>query len=131
MSGFRCQVSHVRCNVSHVTCHMSRVMCYLSYKKKKLQSPRASWWRVCYQLRLQRLVFIIIIITSIAISRYFQIHPVVSSYFQLYSVVLAISSHFQPCSSSFAPSTYLQPITPIYSHVYLFPFMYRHSSHSQ
>ena len=99
-----------------------------------LQRAGASRWRVCYQLGLQRLVFIIIILNRIASSRFFQIHPVVSSLFQLFTVVLAISSHLshvKPCSSSLALSTYLQPYTPIYCNAYLFPVMYRHSSHSQ
>ena len=65
-------VSHVPCHVSHVTCHLSRVTCPLShvsflfyfflFKKKNIlkkiwQSCGASWWRVCYQRGLPRLVF--------------------------------------------------------------------------
>ena len=64
-------VSHVTCHVSPVTCHLSHVTCHLSHvkiikKKKKLYKkniPRkirqiggASWWRVCYQRGLPRLV---------------------------------------------------------------------------
>ena len=53
-----CHVSRVTCHVSHVTCHLSPVTCYL----KKIiniilrQRGGASWWRVCYQRGLPRLV---------------------------------------------------------------------------
>ena len=65
-----CHVSHVTCHVSHVTCHLSRVICHMStfcftflQKKEKFnpsekigQSGGVSWWRVCYQRGLPRLV---------------------------------------------------------------------------
>ena len=41
----------VPCRMSHVTYHMSHVTCKMS------QSGGASWWRVCYQRGLLRLVF--------------------------------------------------------------------------
>ena len=72
-----CHVSHVICHVSRVMCHLSRVTYHMSLfftikkkinKIKKLhffvihkkieQSGGASWWRVCYQRGLPRLVFI-------------------------------------------------------------------------
>ena len=42
-------VFRVTCQVSHVRCHMSLVMCPLSHF--------FSWWSVCYQQGLLRLVF--------------------------------------------------------------------------
>ena len=39
-------------HVSHVTCHMSGVTLHVS-----LQRGGASWWRVCYQRGLPRLVY--------------------------------------------------------------------------
>ena len=42
------------CHVSRVTCHMSILFFY--FTKKIGQSDGASWWRVCYQRGLPRLV---------------------------------------------------------------------------
>ena len=54
------------CHVSCVTCHVSGVRCHVSYVKCPFlfllflffygQSVGASWWRVCYQRGLPRLV---------------------------------------------------------------------------
>ena len=62
MSYVTCHMSHVTCHMSHVTWHMSHVMCHISILSLYLffgQSGGASWWRVCYQLGLPRLVFYI------------------------------------------------------------------------
>ena len=65
-----CHESHVMCHQSCVTCHMSCVTCHMSTKNlKKLkkniytseiigQSGGASWWMVCYQRGLPRLVLL-------------------------------------------------------------------------
>ena len=59
VSHVMCHLSHVTCHLSHVTCHMSHVTCqsYLYHFKKIGQSGGASWWRVCYQRSLPRLVY--------------------------------------------------------------------------
>ena len=44
------------CHVSHVMCPVSRVRCQVSHFYLFLQSGGASWWRVCYQRGLPRLV---------------------------------------------------------------------------
>ena len=57
-------VSHVRCHMSHVTCQVSGVTCQVSPVRYHIlffyffsgQSGEASWWRVCYQRGLPRLV---------------------------------------------------------------------------
>ena len=68
-----CHVSAFMCHLSCVTCHVSPVTFHLSHVKKKYilfffftkkliilnifwQSGGASWWRVCYQWGLTRLV---------------------------------------------------------------------------
>ena len=65
VSRVMCHVSRVTCHVSPVTCQMSPVICKQNLKQKsktKLsfkkigQSGGASWWRVCYQRGLPRLV---------------------------------------------------------------------------
>ena len=48
-----CHMSYVRCQVSHARCHMSL---YWFFLLLNLKSCRASWWRVCYQPGLPRLV---------------------------------------------------------------------------
>ena len=62
-----CHVSHVTCHVSRVTCQMSGVFFFFYifyyiyinlFYKKNLQSDGASWWRVCYQRGLPRLVYL-------------------------------------------------------------------------
>ena len=53
MSGVMCQVSGVRCHVSRVRCHMSNIF-FIFF----LQSGGASWWSVCYQRGLPRLVIL-------------------------------------------------------------------------
>ena len=41
-------------------CHVSRVSCHISFFSSFfLQSGEASWWRVCYQRGLPRLVFLL------------------------------------------------------------------------
>ena len=70
-------MSPVTCHLSRVTCHLSHVTCHLSHvKKKKItfflfkkiyisiytltkigKIGGASWWRVCYQRGLPRLVY--------------------------------------------------------------------------
>ena len=63
-------MSYVTCHMSHVTCHMSRVTCHLSpvgiffliFRNFFFViffgiSGGASWWRVCYQRGLPRLVY--------------------------------------------------------------------------
>ena len=54
MSGVPCHVSPVRCQVSNVKWQVSHVInfIYLFFG----QSCGASWWRVCYQCGLTRLV---------------------------------------------------------------------------
>ena len=54
MSRVMCHVSPVTCHLSPVTCHM--FFCFLFYKKKMVKSAGASWWMVCYQRGLPRLV---------------------------------------------------------------------------
>ena len=55
-------MSHVTCHMSHVTYHVSGVACQVSCVKFLFyffflgQSGEASWWRVCYQRGLFRLV---------------------------------------------------------------------------
>ena len=44
-------------NVSHVRCHMSGVRCQVSLVTCQIFGG-ASWWRVCYQRGLSRLVFL-------------------------------------------------------------------------
>ena len=63
VSHFTCHISCVTCLVSHVTCHMSRftcrvshVFCLLFFSFFLKQSGGASWWRVCYQWGLPRVV---------------------------------------------------------------------------
>ena len=54
-------VSHVTCHLSPVKCHLSHVTCQMSkksYPLKNGQSGVASWWRVCYQRGLPRLVYL-------------------------------------------------------------------------
>ena len=51
MSGVTCHMSGVRCHMTGVTCQVSGVTTFFF-----LQSGRASWWRVCYQRGLPRLV---------------------------------------------------------------------------
>ena len=52
-----CHMSGVRCHVSRVTCHVSRVMCHIFiFFYMFLQRGEISWWRVCYQRGLPRLV---------------------------------------------------------------------------
>ena len=48
-------MSRVRCHVSGVTCQVLHVIFFL-YLFFFLQSGGASWWRVCYQRGLPRLV---------------------------------------------------------------------------
>ena len=52
--------------VSHITCHMSHVKIIFSDIKKSLkkseQCGAASWWRVCYQWGLPRLVFFYLLV---------------------------------------------------------------------
>ena len=53
-----CHMSCVICHMSPVTCHMSCVTCnyfFLFFG----QSGETSWWRVCYQSGLPRLVSIV------------------------------------------------------------------------
>ena len=62
-------MSHVTCHMPHVTYHVSHfllVCCYEKKCKKKLyiyffrgQFGGPSWWRVCYQRGLPRLVNIV------------------------------------------------------------------------
>ena len=57
-----CHMSHVMWHVSRVTCHMSSVTCHMSqflffYLCFFRHSGGASWWGVCYQQGLPRLVF--------------------------------------------------------------------------
>ena len=52
MSGVRCHVAHVTCQVSHVMYQLFSSFFFLFW-----QSGGASWWRVCYQQGLPRLVF--------------------------------------------------------------------------
>ena len=52
-----CHVSYFTGHVSCVTCHMSHVMCHF-FHVFLLQSGEASWWRVCYQRGVPRLVLI-------------------------------------------------------------------------
>ena len=54
MSRVMCHLSHVTCHVSHVACHMSLFFSSFFFG--------ASWWRVCYQLGLPRLVLTLIIL---------------------------------------------------------------------
>ena len=49
-------MSRVTCHISRVTCHVSGVTCHF-FLFLFLQSGGASWWRVCYQRGLLRLVF--------------------------------------------------------------------------
>ena len=56
MSHVRRQVSGVRCQVSGVTFQVSGVACNFFIFYFFLQSGEASWWRVCYQRGLPRLV---------------------------------------------------------------------------
>ena len=56
MSGVTCHMSCVTCQVSGVMCHVSHVIFFLSSFFGK--SGGASWWRVCSQRGLPRLVFI-------------------------------------------------------------------------
>ena len=58
-------VSCVMCHMSHVTCHVSHITSkFFFHLKKKLSlkiigpSGGTSWWRVCYQRGLPRLVYI-------------------------------------------------------------------------
>ena len=71
MYGQECSMSPVACHLSHVTCHIifsflifSSSLNYKKIFKKKYyidfkigQGGGASWWRVCYQRGLTRLVF--------------------------------------------------------------------------
>ena len=61
-------MSRVTCHMSCVTCHMSHVACHISKKIYSYflfvflysffrQGGGASWWRVCYQRGLPRLVY--------------------------------------------------------------------------
>ena len=45
-------MSHITCLMSHVLYHMSHVTFFFSF----LESGSVSWWRVCYQRGLPRLV---------------------------------------------------------------------------
>ena len=56
VTGDTCHMSCVMCHVSCVTCHVSHVMRHVSHVKKN-NNGGASWWRVCYQRGLPRLVF--------------------------------------------------------------------------
>ena len=53
-------LSHVTCHMSHVMCHMSHVTCHMSknclFSSSFRQCGETSWWRVCYQRGLTRLV---------------------------------------------------------------------------
>ena len=55
MSCVMCHVSCVTCQLSRVTCHMY----FFSSVKKMGPSGGASWWKVCYQRGLTRLVYIV------------------------------------------------------------------------
>ena len=58
-----CHVSCVTCHVSNVTYHLPHVNRHLSpvtfhfFWGKKMKNGGASWWRVCYQRGLPRLVY--------------------------------------------------------------------------
>ena len=69
-----CHLQRVTCHLSLVTCHLLHFTCHLSYltffqyiflfiKKKIWQICWASWWRVCYQRGLARLVIRVILTT--------------------------------------------------------------------
>ena len=49
------RVSHITYHVTHITCHMACVTCHFIFFFSG-QSGGASWWRVCYQRGLPRLV---------------------------------------------------------------------------
>ena len=52
-----CHVSHVTCQFLCVNCHVSRVTCHTKNVLKNIgQRDWASWWSVCYQQGLPRLV---------------------------------------------------------------------------
>ena len=60
-----CHLSCVMCHVSPVACHLSPIKKKITCKKKNYIYPLEkigqrggpSWWRVCYQRGLPRLVF--------------------------------------------------------------------------
>ena len=62
VSRVTCHVSHITCDISRVTCHVSHVTCHVShieekkFRKKNGKFGGTSWWRVCYQQGLPRLV---------------------------------------------------------------------------
>ena len=51
-----CHMLHVMCHILCVTCHILCVMFHNFISNFFGQNGRASWWRVCYQQGLPRIV---------------------------------------------------------------------------
>ena len=69
-------VSQVRCHISLITCHVSHLSCHMSHIFSSfflLEIGGVSWWRVCYQWGLPRLIFRLFLIKNM--------HGIISSVF--------------------------------------------------
>ena len=81
-----CPVSHVRCHISLVTCHVSHLRCHMSHIFSSfflLESGGVSWWRVCYQWGLPRLVFRLFLIKNSLIPKIYLFQLVVVRFWSL------------------------------------------------
>ena len=81
-----CPVSHVRCHISLVTCHVSHLRCHMSHifsSSFLLESGGVSWWRVCYQWGLPRLVFRLFLIKNSLIPKIYLFQLVVVRFWSL------------------------------------------------
>ena len=81
-----CTVSQVRCHISPVTCHVSHLRCHMSHMFSSfflLESGGVSWWRVCYQWGLPRLVFRLFLIKNSLIPKTYLFQLVVVRFWSL------------------------------------------------
>ena len=80
-------VSHITCQISHFTCHLSCITFQVSHVTHffllffLLES--GSWWRVCYQWGLPRIVFRPFLIKNSVIPKIYLFQPVVVRFWSL------------------------------------------------
>ena len=105
-----CHVSRVTCHLLPVTCHMSHDFFYFFTLKKVGQSGATSWWRVCYQRGLPRLVCIMDIILTISNAWFRDCSQIISAIF--WGVWTPIP-HFQQLSATSSNiKSFLEPAVP-------------------